>query len=139
MRLSGVAWTVIVRIIAVLWFLAAAITVVLAFFPQVFYSLASFAGLGGGFVGGFGALVNSLFALAGAAFDVIIGWYIWKLDARYRPPIIILAVIVLAFSAISGSFAVAALALLTVLVLSRPQVQAIFDYGGGRKLPWYDD
>lgn len=139
MRLSGATWTVIVRIIAVLWFLTAAITVVLAFFPRIFFSLSSFAGLGGGFIGGFGALVDSLFVLAGAAFNVIIGWYIWKLDAGYRLPIIILAVIVLAFSAISGNLAVAALALLTVIVLSRPKVQAIFDYGGGRKLPWYDD
>ncbi|MEP0813501.1 MAG: hypothetical protein HRF49_02405 [bacterium] len=120
----------VVRFVAALWFLSAAFLVLFGFFRSIGFSLLSLLGLGGGFVSGFVGTVGGLWALAGAVFDGIIGWFLWRLDDNYRGSVALISIIIGLFGAFQMNMMGVVLALLTIAVTLPPMFARVYVPGG---------
>lgn len=127
--MDGKYWLIIVRLCALIWFAFAALTIFAALFPL--HPLA-FIGGGATFGEGFLNTVRFLWVFAGAAFDVLIGWMVWRLDSNTRGSLSILLAIILAISVFSGSLFRGIMAAATLILLTRRPVEWLFMPGGRR-------
>lgn len=126
-------WVVVIRIVAILWFLLALMTLVFSLFPWIVASFSSFIQPSlGSFVHGFGSLVGLLWGIAMACLYGLIGWYIWSLNETHRMTIVFLCVLMLAFSIFSIDLIKAVLILITLFVLLFSKSRTAFSPGGGR-------
>ncbi len=127
--MQGKHWLIIVRATAVLWYISAALTLAAVLFPG---GALSFFARGTTFGAGFLAGVQTLWIIAGAAFSALIGWLVWKMDLAYKQSLVILCVIILAFSVLSGSYVRGIIAAITLVFITRRQAERLFIPGGQR-------
>ena len=124
-------WVVLIRIVAAMWFLLAAFSVIGALLPflnigVLKYIVPNF----NAFVEGFGMVVSMLWAIAMAFFYGLVGYAIWRLDDNYRMSIVFLCVIMIFFWLFRMNIVYGVLLLSTIfLLLSKPGRREFFPRG----------
>lgn len=125
--MDGKHLLILVRICAILWFAFAALSLFAVFSPQ---NPLAFIGRGATVGEGFLAGVQTLWIIAAAAFDALIGWLVWRMDSKYRQSLTVLLAIILAFSVLSGNLARGVIAAATLILITRRRVEWLFIPGG---------
>ena len=90
-------WLIVVRIAGALWFLFVIYTLLIAFFPGLAAAARACMPFGEGLGSGFRSSVGALWALAFALLYFLIGFFIWKMEAGMRMPVVWMSVMLLIF------------------------------------------
>ncbi len=126
-------WMVVIRFVAILWFLLALLTLFISIFPWFRATLLSFMSPSlGSFVQGFGAFVGVLWGIVTAFLYGLIGWFLWTLNESNRLTVVYLCALMLLFSLFRLDLLRGILLLATLFVTLYSKARRVYSIGGSR-------